>query len=63
MLTIYNLLGRKIRTLIDREQQPGYYSVHWDGKDMTGLEVASGLYLYIIQAGEFKDVKKMVLLR
>ena len=62
-LTIYNLLGQKIHTLIDKEQQAGYHAVHWNGCDDNGTSVASGMYLYAINAGEFKEVKKMVLVR
>jgi tetratricopeptide (TPR) repeat protein len=62
-LLIYNLLGKKIRTLVDEEKAAGSYSVHWDGKDDGGLTVASGLYGYVITAGEFRDLKKMVLVR
>lgn len=62
-LTIYNLLGQKIRSLVDKEQEAGLHAVHWDGHDENGTSVASGIYLYAIGAGEFKQVKKMVLVR
>ena len=62
-LTVYNLLGQKIRTLIDKKQQAGYHSVHWDGRDEMGSSVASGMYFYVLRAGDFMDVKKMMLLR
>lgn len=62
-LTIYNLLGQKIRSLVDKEQEAGFHFVHWDGTDEHGTSVASGMYLYAIGAGEFKQVKKMLLLR
>ncbi len=60
---IYNLLGQKIRSLVDQEQEAGYHVVPWDGNDENGTSVASGLYLYAISAGEFKQVKKMLLVR
>jgi|GEM_PF-3143890 len=62
-LLIYNLRGQKIRTLIDEEKAAGSYSVQWNGKDDSGFAVASGIYVYLITAGEFRDLKKMVLVR
>ena len=62
-LVIYNLLGQKIRTLVNKEMATGYHTIKWRGRDDFGNAVASGVYLYAIQAGEFFDVKKMVLMR
>lgn len=62
-LAIYNLLGQKIRSLIDEQQASGVYAVHWDGRDENGSSVASGVYLYAISAGEFRQVRKMLLVR
>jgi tetratricopeptide (TPR) repeat protein len=62
-LLICNLLGQKIRTLVDEQQAAGSYSVQWDGKDESGLAAASGIYMYSIKAGAFSAVKKMVLVR
>ena len=45
-LKIYNVLGQKVRTLVDEEKLPGIYQVIWDGKDEKGKDVASGIYLY-----------------
>jgi len=56
-LSIYNLLGQKVATLVDRKQKAGTYQVEWDASAF-----ASGIYYYRIQAGEFQDVKKMILL-
>lgn len=52
-----------MKTLVDEEQAPGYYSVVWDGKDQSGGEVGTGIYFYRLSAGEFTAVKKMILLR
>lgn len=57
-LTIYNILGQKVTTLIDRNLPAGEHSVRWDA---SGL--ASGLYLYRLQSGDFIEVRKMVLTR
>ena len=62
-LKIYNLLGQEVQTLVDELQMPGYYSVRWDGKDKQGKDVASGIYLYQLKAGDFVEMKKMTVLR
>lgn len=62
-ITVYNLLGQRVRTLVDEPQSAGYRTVHWDGKDEQGVDVASGVYFYKIKAGDFVDSKKMLLLK
>ena len=62
-LTIYDLLGRKVKTLASENLPPGYKSVLWDGTDESGKEVASGIYLYELKAGELSRSKKLVLLK
>jgi len=62
-LNIYNLLGQQIQILVNEVKQPGYYEVQWDGKNIKGQEVSSGLYLVRIVAGEFDQTKKMVLMK
>lgn len=62
-LTIYNMLGQKIRTLVKERQSAGFYSMQWDGKNDAGQQVASGVYLYKLDAGDFSRTKKMILLR
>jgi hypothetical protein len=57
-LSVYNLLGQKIATLVSERQNAGYHQVEWDASGF-----ASGIFYYRIQTGEFQDVKKMVLLR
>ncbi len=63
-LVIYDISGRVVRTLIDdKEYEPGLYRVEWNGKNDYGEYVASGIYLYKLQAGDFVSTKKMVLMR
>ena len=62
-LSIYDLLGQNIRTLLDGVQSEGGYSVLWDGKDSLGQDVASGIYLYRLEASDFVQTRKMLLLR
>jgi len=62
-LSIFNLLGQKVRTIIDKQMTTGYHTIKWDGRNDFGNSVASGVYLYVIQAGKFCEVKKMVLMQ
>jgi len=62
-LKVYDALGRLVMTLVERYQAAGVYQVNWDGRDMNGRPVASGIYFYTIQAGDFRLTKKMVLMR
>ncbi len=62
-LTVYNVLGQKIRTLVDKMQLAGSHTITWDGSDMNGRAVAGGVYFYEINAGTFKQVKKMLYLK
>jgi len=62
-LVVYNLLGQKIRTFVDKEMATGNHTRKWDGRNDFGNTVASGIYLYAIKAGNFFDVKKMVLMQ
>jgi hypothetical protein len=63
MLTIYDMLGREVTQLINTSQQAGFKSIKWDAKDSMGRELSAGVYLYQIQAGEFVQTKKMLLLK
>ncbi|MCK5733194.1 MAG: T9SS type A sorting domain-containing protein, partial [Candidatus Latescibacteria bacterium] len=62
-LSIYNLSGQRVRTLVDEWRESGSYSAVWDGKDRLGREVASGLYLIRIEVNDFVGIRRMVLLR
>jgi hypothetical protein len=62
-LTVYNILGQKIKTLVDEEIPPGEYEVMWNGKDQKGIEVASGIYFYQIRVGQHSEIKKMLLVK
>lgn len=62
-LTIYNILGQKVRTLVDSFQKAGSQRIIWDGKNDNGKEAASGIYFYRLKVGEFRDVKKMIIIK
>jgi|GEM_PF-2685566 len=62
MLTVYNIFGQKVKTLVNQKIKAGYHTVNWNGTDDYGLKVASGVYFYKISAGSFKAMKKMILI-
>ena len=63
-LRIYNSLGQEVRTLINNESLPaGTHSVVWDGRDNNGNPVASGIYIYKLQFGNFSKSRKMMLVK
>jgi len=62
-VSIYNVLGQQITTLVSQLQSPGYHSIEWDGTDSRGRKAASGVYLYKIVAGDFTQSKKMMMVQ
>ena len=62
-LEVYDLTGRKVRTLLEGKMDTGVHKVFWDGRDDDGSELASGVYLVRMDAGGFNKVRKVVLVR
>ena len=62
-ITIYDLMGRSIKSLVNSNQTVGYRTIQWDATNDRNEPVSAGLYLFTIQAGEFSQTKKMVLLK
>jgi hypothetical protein len=62
-LRIFNVLGQVIHTVVSERQTAGRYTAVWNGKDKSGHQVSSGVYFYRIDAGSFKDQKRMMLLK
>jgi hypothetical protein len=62
-LSVYNLLGQKVRTLVNEELVAGTHQVVWDARNDANQEVAGGVYFYLITAGDFHKSQKMVLLK
>ena len=60
---MFDLRGRKIAELINRVQSGGSYLVNWNGEDGFGRPAPSGVYFYRLEAGEFKAVRKMVIIK
>ncbi|NQT63035.1 MAG: T9SS type A sorting domain-containing protein [Candidatus Marinimicrobia bacterium] len=62
-IRIYNLRGQAIRTLIDKDMQAGYEFVEWNSLDDGGRPMTSGIYLVVMQSGNFREVRKMLMLK
>jgi flagellar hook assembly protein FlgD len=62
-LAVYNIMGQKVKTLVDGLQNAGRRTMTWDGTDDSGRRVATGVYFYRIQAADFTQSKKMVLMK
>ncbi len=62
-LTIYNIKGQKIKELINKHLDAGYYNIIWDGDDSNGKKVASGVYFYRFSAGKYSKIGRMILMK
>jgi ligand-binding sensor domain-containing protein len=62
-LTVFNISGQEVNTLVNNIDEKGYHSVVWDGTDSSGKKVASGIYFYKLNAGNFSKTQKMTFMR
>lgn len=62
-IDVVNILGQKVVTLVNEIKPAGNYQISWNGNDTKGNKAATGIYLYRLRAGDFVDIKKMILLR
>ena len=62
-LVVYDLSGRRVRTLVSGPVEAGTHEVQWDGRDAQGRTVASGVYIYRLVAGEFSESRRMTLVK
>jgi flagellar hook assembly protein FlgD len=62
-ITVFDMMGRVVRTLVNGQQSAGYKSLLWNATNNNGQPISAGLYIYTIQAGEFSQTKKMILLK
>jgi len=60
---VYNMNGQLVTTLVDGQMNAGYHKVQWDGRNSVGIKVSSGVYLYEMNAGNFRETKKMILIK
>jgi hypothetical protein len=62
-LSIHDLAGRQVRALVNAQQEPGRYSVRWDGRDDRGQSLANGIYFSRLTSGDYTGTEKLVLQR
>jgi len=62
-LTVYNMLGQKVRTLVDKKKPAGLYTVSWDGRNDLNEELASGIYYYHLETASNMETRKMIFLK
>jgi len=62
-INIYNLMGKHIKSFVNMVQDGGYQTIHWNATDASGQPVPAGMYIYSITAGDFRQTKKMILLK
>jgi len=62
-ISVYDVLGRQVATLVDRTLAAGAHEVQWDGRSSTGQPVSSGLYLYRVEVGPYSETRRMTLVR
>jgi hypothetical protein len=62
-LSVFDVRGRRLTTLVDREMPAGLSSIKWDGRDLRGSQVSTGVYFYRIVAGSYVETRKMVMLK
>jgi len=62
-IAVFDILGRKVKTLVSEKQGPGYYSASWSGFDEKGRKVASGIYFVNFAIGGFRAYRKVLLVK
>ncbi len=62
-LTIFNLAGQAVRTLVDKNEPAGFKQISWDGKNSVGAQVPQGIYFYVFEAGDYAKHGKMVMVK
>ena len=62
-VSIFNLMGQKVKTLVNEQVTPGYHAVHWDGTNENGVSVSTGMYFYTLNTGNHSAMKKMLFLK
>ena len=62
-LTVYNMLGKQVRVLVNKNQNAGSYNAHWDGNDDFGNKLSSGIYFYRLKTDQFNCTRKMIFMK
>jgi flagellar hook assembly protein FlgD len=63
ILSIYDVLGNKIRTLVNEKQTEGFWSINWDGSNSNHQPTDPGIYIYQLQVGDAIQTRKMMLIK
>jgi flagellar hook assembly protein FlgD len=62
-VSVFNLMGQKVKTLVNDNITPGYHTIMWDGTNDKGLQVSTGMYFYTLQSSEKRVMRKMLFLK
>ena len=62
-ISVYDMLGRFVKTLVNSTQEPGVKTIQWDAKDEQGNRISAGVYIYKLKSGDFMETKEMILLK
>ncbi|MEL1223141.1 MAG: DUF1565 domain-containing protein [Candidatus Neomarinimicrobiota bacterium] len=62
-ITIFDMMGKMVASLVNSQQSAGFKTLQWDATNQSGMPISAGLYIYTIQAGEFNQTRKMILLK
>ena len=62
-ITVYDMMGKVVASLVNGQQSAGFKTLQWDATNRSGMPISAGLYIYTIQAGEFNQTRKMILLK
>ena len=62
-IEVYNLNGQKIKTLLNVRKQAGYHTIQFIAEDEKGIKLSSGIYVYVMRAGDFRNVKKLTIIK
>ena len=62
-ITIYDMMGKVVTTLVNGKQSAGFKSLQWNATNQSGMPISAGIYVYTIQAGQFNETGKMILLK
>ena len=62
-LSVFNVLGQEVRTLLDGQVEAGYHRMAWDGLDDAGRQSGAGVYFYLFERGQFRQTRKMALVK
>ena len=60
---MFNVLGQRVRTLLNGQVEAGYHHLAWDGRNDEGFQAGAGVYFYLLESGQFRQTRKMTLVK